>query len=200
MPCVYHPTVEQGLVRCSRCARSFCPDCLVHIRGLPSCAACKSEHVRDLQSGTAPGALELASIGRRFGALWIDGMLTGAVSMAILIPVIGLAAAGQAYTGSEDAGAAAVLLVYPVLIALPFVYDAVMVQMRGQTLGKMAVGIKVVTPSGEDVSPGQAWGRAGARTVLNFCVAIDYLPALGTRERTCIHDMLARTRVIRLPR
>jgi uncharacterized RDD family membrane protein YckC len=73
-----------------------------------------------------------------------------------------------------------------------------MLQRRGQTLGKMALRIKVVTPDGGDISPGQAWGRAVLKLALGTCMGIDYLPALFTRERTCLHDMIVKTRVVRV--
>jgi uncharacterized RDD family membrane protein YckC len=90
--------------------------------------------------------------------------------------------------------------VYPIFLGVPIVYEGLMLQRRSQTLGKMALGLKVVTPEGRSIGRGQAWGRAALKILLGSCMGIDYIPALFTRERTCFHDMLARTRVVRLDR
>ena len=49
--------------------------------------------------------------------------------------------------------------------AAVFLYEGLMLSSRGQTLGKMAVGIKVVTPEGQEIGAGQAWSRALVRQV-----------------------------------
>jgi uncharacterized RDD family membrane protein YckC len=85
--------------------------------------------------------------------------------------------------------------------AVVVVYEALMLKARGQTLGKMAVGIRVVTPDGAPISAGQAWGRAVLRQVFfSYFALINYLPALFTKQRTCLHDMIVKTRVVRTRR
>jgi uncharacterized RDD family membrane protein YckC len=65
----------------------------------------------------------------------------------------------------------------------------------------MAVGIKVVTPEGQDIGAGQAWGRALVRQVFfSYFALINYLPALFTKQRTAVHDLAAKTRVVRFRR
>jgi uncharacterized RDD family membrane protein YckC len=202
MPCPNHPAVDRGLDRCERCGGIFCPDCFVVLRDAPYCASCKVEHIRDLRSGLEPGALDLGSIGRRFAAIMVDGFLTGMASYVLLIPMlvlVGVAGAGSA-DGSDAVAGFIVLLWYPIALGLPFVYESWMLQAKGQTLGKMAAGVKVVTPEGHDISTGQAWGRTALKIVLAGCLFITYIPALMTRERTCLHDMMARTRVVRVSR
>jgi uncharacterized RDD family membrane protein YckC len=197
--CPNHPSVYD-LRTCSRCGRSYCQSCVVLLRGAYFCADCKAEQLRDVQSGTAPGTLDLASVSRRFGALWIDGVITGMASMAVFIPFVFVMAARP--TPQTDPGTAELLfmlVLYPLMIGLPFVYEGLMLQKKGQTLGKMALGIKVVTADGRDISAGQAWGRTGMRTVLNFCMFVDYLPVFFDKDKKCIHDMAAKTRVVRLP-
>jgi uncharacterized RDD family membrane protein YckC len=210
MPCPNHPAAEAGLERCQRCRGRFCPDCFVVLRDAPYCSACKEELVRDLRSGVEADVLPLGSIGRRFGALWLDGFLTGMASYAVLIPlmilVVAVSGSGDVSSGSEPGGPSDMvaaflgLLVYPVLLGIPFVYESWMLQAKSQTLGKMALGLRVVTPSGGAISTGQAWGRTAAKLVLAGCVGITYIPAFMTRERTTLHDMIAGTRVVRVLR
>jgi len=166
----------------------------VALRGQYYCARCKQEQVRDIQSGTEAGVLELASIGRRFGAMWVDSF----VLVALFIPFSIAAGMAAAAAGKAEPGRGFNFLVMALVAAIWFVYEGLMLSSRGQTLGKMAVGIKVVTPEGRDISGGQAWGRALARQVFfSYLSVVDDLPALFTRQKTAIHDMAATTRVVR---
>lgn len=214
MQCTNHPEVDQDIVRCLRCQQPFCPDCVVMLRGYWYCGPCKTEQVRDIQSGTT-SAFELASVGRRTVAALLDSLIVGAAMMVFMVPfffVIGGAAAMTGAGGEPSEAAAAamgvsVLVMYMVIlglsIALPLVYEALMLARRGQTLGKMALSVQVVSAEGTALSPGQAWGRTAMKVGLSqFCSCVgllaDYLPAFFTVEKTALHDMAARTRVVRL--
>lgn len=192
--CVYHPQSELDSQKCARCEGWFCPNCYVLIDDFLLCADCKVEHVRDAYCGVQHGALDLASISQRFVAVFIDGLIFG---IPYMLWILGLLA-----TSTEE-DASPVIAVFGVLIILfmtfgRVIYEGMMLQRRGQTLGKMAAKIKVVTPQGHDLRPGQAWGRAGARFLLDSCISIiNYLPALFTKDRTSLHDLLAGTRVVR---
>ncbi|MBN2369934.1 MAG: RDD family protein [Vicinamibacteria bacterium] len=208
--CVHHADIHEGLVTCRRCGRRFCGDCVVALRGAFYCMECKIEHVRDIQSGLPPGTLDpagisdLAGIGRRFAAIWIDGFIQAIATYAIIIPVglvIGATSSLQGPAARGEFPPAMVFLmvmIYGLGFGLPLVYEGLMLSRRGQTLGKMALGIKVVTPEGDDISTGQAWGRATAKLLLASCMGVTYLPALFTQEKTTLHDLLAKTRVARL--
>jgi len=197
MACANHPAVNVGLVRCRRCGQTFCRNCVVALRAQYYCARCKADQVRDIQSGTEAGVLELATIGRRFGAQWVDG----ALFMAVFLPFWFLVFAGAGTTRPQPAGlGVSALLTFGGAILI-FVYEGLMLSARGQTVGKMAVGIKVVTPEGRDIGPGQAWGRALVRQVFfSYFAIVNYLPALFTKQRTAVHDLAAKTRVVRYRR
>ena len=198
MACPQHPFVVSGLERCARCDGEFCPDCVAWLRGRPYCAACKFEDVRDLLSGIVPGALDLASVGRRFGGLWLDGFITTIGSYALIIPLIIVAGVFASARPGSQGPVWVIFLMYPILLGVPVIYEALMLKRRGQTLGKIALGVKVVTPDGGDISSGQAWGRAVLKMLLGSCMGIDYLPAFFTHDRTCLHDLIAKTRVVRV--
>src|ERR1043166_3890555 len=93
LSCRNHPDVVEGLRYCSRCGQAFCSDCLVNIRGNSYCATCKGEQLLDLSSGVDHNALERAGIGRRFGALFLDGLLLSLP--VIVIVVLGIAVASS---------------------------------------------------------------------------------------------------------
>lgn len=192
MNCANHPAVVEGVLRCSRCNVPYCSDCLVTIQGRRYCARCKDEQLTDLRSGVDTTQVQLASLGRRFAAVWIDGFIIGlpllVVVFAMIMPAL-IANQKQPPSYFNWIGYA--------LTPFYIVYEALMLKARGQTLGKMALGIKVVQPGGQPLSTGQAWGRAVVRGVfISFLSIINYAPAFFTKEKTCIHDMAAKTRVV----
>lgn len=210
MACKNHPQVTEQLSSCSRCGQSFCPNCLVQLQGQPYCAGCKSERVRDVQSGVGSGGaggLELAGVLHRFGAQFIDGLIVG-VPVVVIFLVLFIGVMGASFSDPEamqqamQGGAFMMLQVVGTVFALAvgIVYEGYMLASRGQTLGKMALGIKVVTPEGHPIQPGQAWTRAAVRQglgLLSCCgMAVDLLPIFFTEEKTAVHDMAAKTRVV----
>lgn len=196
MPCKNHPEEVVGLVKCSRCGEEFCRNCVVELKGSFYCAGCKTEQVRDVQSGVDGTELDLASIGARFGALFVDNFLINLLSQ-VITPVVLPALARALGTGDPGTpGIAAFALTMVLFIAVKVLYEGVMLQWRGQTLGKMATKVKVVTPEGDDISAGQAWLRALMKEVLSLAVGITYLVALFNKEKKALHDMIAKTRVV----
>jgi uncharacterized RDD family membrane protein YckC len=213
MPCPNHPDVDEGLVRCVRCQEAFCADCVVVLGGDPHCARCKDERVRDVLSGTTE-RFELAPMGLRLVAFLLDGFLKVLTVYAIMIPVVvavfgGLASLGALGEGKEpnDAQAAALgfglmglymAFAFGVPLGVDMLYEALMLRRWGQTLGKMALGLKVVSAEGRDLTPGQVWGRTAVKAGLgSVCLLIDDVCAFFTQERMAIHDLAARTRVVR---
>ena len=193
MICRNHVDVSVGVRRCSRCGVTFCRDCLVDISGHPYCATCKGEQLLDMRSGVDHTTLEFAGIGRRFAAQLLDGLVIG-VPVGILL--VGFMIVSM--QGNNPPNGLFIFMLMPSVIAV--VYEALMLKSRGQTLGKMAMKVKVVSPDGGELSGGQAWGRAVGRALFGFLsifgILIDYVPAFTTKERTCMHDMMARTRVV----
>jgi uncharacterized RDD family membrane protein YckC len=184
MICRNHVDVSEGVRRCSRCGSTFCRDCLVEIGGAPYCAMCKSEQLLDVRSGVQPGVLDLAPISRRLWAYLADTFILFIAGTAIGI-VMRLAIRSthaEAIVGCVNA-----LLNLMITVA----YDAMLVAATGQTLGKKALRIKVVSETGANVTAGQAWGRAFAKLI-----PFAQLVALFNNERKGIHDMLAHTRVV----
>jgi len=186
MICRNHVDVSMGVRRCSRCGATFCSNCLVEIQAKPYCATCKTEQLLDVQSGVDRTALDIAGIGRRLVGYIIDSFILYFVNMIIGF-VIGMAMAA----GSRAAATAAPIFGAIAGLFVTVGYDALLTAARGQTLGKMALTIKVVSEDGSQVRTGQAWGRAFAK-LIPFATVV----ALFNDERKGIHDMLAHTRVV----
>jgi len=199
MPCALHPEVLENLNPCSRCGKTFCPDCLVELKGSRFCAACKAEAVKDMQSGVSGTDLPLATVGRRFAAMIVDGLIQAVVWVPLLIgfgfftvKVQGTGAAGEA--GAMGAQIFLQIIIFGIMLA----YEGLFLQMKSATPGKMALGLRVVTAEGNPVSPGQAWLRPFIRSILGFCWLVDYLPAVFRKDKCTVHDLAAKTRVIKV--
>lgn len=190
--CPNHPDVIEGLRYCSRCGHVFCTDCLVAIRGNTYCAPCKAEQLLDLTSGVDQNALELAGVGRRFAALLIDSLV-----LSVPLIIVGVLLVVASIGSKSDFNPLWFQPAALFAIVLYVAYEALMLAARGQTLGKMAMKIKVVRVDGTPLTTGQAWGRAFMRQVLASCLSLfNYLPAFFTKDRTCLHDLVANTRVV----
>ena len=196
MNCANHPDTVEGLRYCSRCGGVFCADCLLDLRGMSLCARCKNEQMLDLRSGATGRAglpaYDLASIGKRWAALIIDRFLFIFVAIALVVAVVVVTP-----DKPDDPRVFGIASAIVVAVIGYLTYDAVMVRRSGQTIGKRLLKIRVVRADGEPVRAGQAWGRAITRLVAVHVLAlVNYGPALFTREKTCVHDLLAGTRVV----
>jgi uncharacterized RDD family membrane protein YckC len=138
----------------------------------------------------------LASWGRRAGGWFLD----------LLVYFVALVVATLATLPSEDpdtgeiSDAAAGLIVIVWLFG-PILYAWLMVGRWGQTLGKMAVGIKVVrSDDGGRVAYARALGRAASVWLLGLFVIplfLAYLWPLWDRRNQTIYDKMAGTIVVR---
>ena len=189
--CSNHVDVNEGVRRCARCQSPFCRDCLVEIAGRPYCATCKTEQLLDVRSGVDYTRLNLASNWNRFGALIIDNFL------AMLPYLIAYVFLLLSMSQQKEPNPLMFLAILP-LSFVPLVYEGLMYQYRnGQTLGKMALQVRVVRADGTALTPGRAGGRAAMKFILSGCLSIfDFIPALFTDEKTTLHDLVAGTRVI----
>lgn len=185
MICRNHVDVAAGVRRCARCGSPFCSDCLVDIAERPYCAACKTEQLLDVRSGVDNVTMDFASVGRRFVGVFIDGIILRLVGTLMGFGLgVTMAASGQQslfYAG----------IILGVIINIS--YDAVLVAVRGQTVGKMAMKVRVVNANGGELTQGQAWGRA---LVKAFLPLITFIPAFFTPDKRTLHDMAAGTRVV----
>ena len=194
MICRNHVDVSEGVRRCARCGGSYCTDCLVSIHDRPYCATCKTEQLMDVRSGIdIVSRITYDGFWQRFGAYLIDYVIQ-------LVPIYGIFGVLMLISGLTSGLKAEpsplILLGYIPALLIPICYEALMLQMKGQTVGKMALRLKVVRPDGSRITAGQAWGRAAMRLILGCLIIGDYIPYFFTDEKTTLHDMVAGTRVI----
>ena len=95
-----------------------------------------------------------------------------------------------------------VLPLAPLLAFLAFVkiaYFGVFTIAGGQTIGKMATRLRVVTDDLETVSVSRGLWRAAAGLVSVLPLGVGLLPILLGRDRRAFHDRVAGTRVVPMP-
>ena len=164
----------------------------------------------DSHAGPAPvhgGDVVMGGLWRRVAASFLDGIVTAILTYALLIPLMllfGLSLSSLAQNELAGAGASVsfMLLYYGISLGLPALYFAWMHSSGTQaSLGKMAVGVKVVRTSGEPVGFWRALLRYVAYFlfVLMTCgigVLISGLMVAFTERKQALHDMLCDTLVV----
>jgi uncharacterized RDD family membrane protein YckC len=149
--------------------------------------------------GGGPVPYGLASFGQRVGAFLIDMVIiwgifiVGIIVMAITTP------STSSFDSSEPEPSGLGVLVMMLSWVFAFVYPIVFEgRPEGQTLGKKALGIRVVRKAnGAPLGYGLALGRALARMVEGLTFGIGLLWAAWDPQRQTLHDKMAGTLVVR---
>lgn len=133
----------------------------------------------------------------RLAAAGIDALILGAINLAVLYLTLQVMR-----LEFQDAHLLSRLPMAGFLLLLTGGYFVLFTAAGGQTIGKMAMAIRVVAadPSGRTparVPLRNAVIRAAGYAVSLLPLGLGYLPALIGQERRAIHDRLADTRVIK---
>ncbi len=151
----------------------------------------------------AGGRVVYAGFWKRVAAYFIDYFVVTAITYALMIPLGMVMAVGIGASAASDdpfaSGASVALmgLIYLVSIAIPMLYFAWMHASSTQaTLGKMAVGIKVVRGDGSRISFWRGVGRLFATILSSLILMIGWLMAAFTERKQALHDMVCDTLVV----
>jgi len=131
---------------------------------------------------------------RRVSAALLDAVLLGAVHAVTLyftLRLCGLA--------TQDWRELPLLPLLAFFLIVDGAYLVAFTTAGGQTIGKMAFGLKVVGDDDRGVSAGTAARRALGAIASALCLGAGLLPALLNEDRRALHDRLAGTHVVRLP-
>lgn len=156
----------------------------------------------------APGVIgRPAGFWIRFVAFMIDALILGTAAGLIVGVVILLAFVIGYTSGPSDDGdvvSAAIIgsIVMGVIamIVIGWLYEALLTSSpRGATLGKMAVGVRIVRADGAQLSFGRATGRHFLKAMVTPMVpfGIGYILAAFTSGKRAVHDFMADTLVIK---
>jgi uncharacterized RDD family membrane protein YckC len=164
-------------------------------------------------AGPAPvaaGGLRLAGWWSRVGAQLIDGIIIG-IGAVLILAVFG-SVFSVGFLASDEAGIAGFILgmflaAISIAIVALFYAPLLMARTNGQTLGRMALGIRVVRNNREPMTFGFAMLREVAVKALLFGIAgsvtfglanlADVLWPLFDDENRALHDFVVDTRVVR---
>lgn len=143
-----------------------------------------------------PTGAPLATLGERLGAALLDGVI---VAVGYLPLIMGSSSVDA--EGNTTGEGSALLMGFGGLILLGLIIvNVVLLVKRGQTIGKRLVGIRIVDKD-SDVNPGPV-KTILLRAIVNGLIGliplyglVDVLFIFG-RERRCIHDLIAGTRVV----
>ncbi|MBC7778181.1 MAG: RDD family protein [Phycisphaerae bacterium] len=119
------------------------------------------------QPQTQSQPIVYASFGERFAARLIDGLIL--VLPSLFVPFI-----------------------------VPWLYYALQEgSERGATVGKRAMGIRVVSEAGQTIGFGTATGRFFGNFLNLFSLCIGYFLMLFNARSQCLHDLITQTMVIK---
>ncbi|HWG36831.1 MAG TPA: RDD family protein [Terriglobales bacterium] len=193
-------------VYCSECGQAFSPSEVVNLAGATVCGPCKPALLRRLQEG----AVQLApthykGFWLRFLAKILDNLIIEIVCSPLLLfaympfwrwaiqhpqPDANQAAAALVNLGTSFA------LAYLGVIIVLLAYNTLMLGKWGTTMGKMAIGAKVVSPTGEKISYATALGRTAMELVNLMTLDIGYIIAAFDEKKRGLHDRVAGTVVV----
>jgi len=134
-----------------------------------------------------------AGFWKRFAAYFIDAMLIGVVTTPLSM-ILNVFAASSGNEGVAVAGALVVMLI-SIVINIGY-YAGFHASRGGATLGKMAVGIKVVRSTGERISFLRAVCRYLATILSSLILMIGFIMAAFTERKQGLHDMICDTLVV----
>jgi uncharacterized RDD family membrane protein YckC len=143
--------------------------------------------------GVRQKSTQAAGVGARVTAALIDATLLLAIDAAVLwltLRIAGLQPTLQDLAIIRPVPMTAFFLVMAFLYLVGFTLGG------GQTIGKMATGIRVTGDDGRGVDITGAVVRALGSLVVTCTLGLLFIPVLFSAERRAVHDRLAGTRVV----
>lgn len=160
--------------------------------------------VQQMREGVAPqiaGSMQFAGFWIRVVAYIIDYLVMMIPNFAIqLLMGVGFSATQSPIKPGEISPAQIGMMLGAMGIAMTITvgYKGVMVGKYGATLGKMAVGLRVVNDDGTKVGMGKAIGRVFAEMLSGLTCGIGYIITAFDAEKRSLHDHVCSTRVVRV--
>ena len=206
--------IPAGMTRviCPRCKEPFpCPEAPVESASdrVEEAAVSASAETADLPMEptravppappmTYAESLPKAGFWMRAVASLLDSLLLGLVQFVFSL-ILGLTA-GSMLSGMEPHGEAFIGLIATLFGALVgLTYSVFFTGYCGQTPGKMALRIKVIRTTGEEISYGRAFVReVPGKFLSGILLGIGYLMAAFDSQKQGLHDRIANTYVIKL--
>jgi len=194
-----------GTLYCAECGRPTPADELARFGDLLVCPACKNTYVQKLREGAVPAAAVVyAGFWIRVVGYLIDAIILGVAGGIVQITLVGsLISMPQVQPGAvPDISAIGPILgrlglASLINIGIAACYEGFMVANLSATLGKMAIGVKVVRADGSRVDLGRAFGRYFSKILSGLILCIGFIMVGFDAQKRGLHDMICDTRVIK---
>ena len=143
----------------------------------------------------------------RYGGFWIrflariiDWLILIVIHSAVTMP-LGLGGL-SILSGSHDVFDIASMLALfglaaVIRVVISATYEILLTWKKGATLGKLALGLRVVRPDGSGLTLGRSVARFFSTWISGFIFCIGYILAAFDDEKRSLHDRICETRVIR---
>lgn len=198
MKCINHLNADAAGI-CAKCGRGLCAECKHELGGKTYCQVCADVYsqlspgeIHREQAASAPSeanapqrpastfvsASEFGGFWRRFAAILIDGLILGVV----LVPL-------NIFTSD--------IVYYSIASPIQLVYMIGFWTWKGQTPGKMAMGIKIAAADGGPIGLGRAIIRYLGYMVSSLLLGLGHLMIAFDGRKQGLHDKIAGTFVIR---
>jgi uncharacterized RDD family membrane protein YckC len=187
---------------CTQCLQVFPERDMIRFQNSWVCASCKPLFFQKLkEGGVLPGTVEYAGFWPRAGAKIIDSLIISAINVLLMVGLwgaIGISMFGNTSGQPSIPQMMMMFSVYGFMFVFSIAYSVWFLARYGATPGKMAVGLKVVTPEGEPIAVSRAFGRFFAEILSYMICYIGYIMvAFDKEEHKALHDILCNTRVVR---
>lgn len=153
-----------------------------------------SQRVEPRHGTPAPAAsagTNVSGAGRRLAAAGVDQIILLTIDAVVIYFTFRIA--GLPWSAWQ---AMPMLPLVLFLLLLKGSYFCVFTAFGGQTVGKMAMGIRVVGENEQDVNPSRAVQRTLAALASVATVGLGFAPVLLGGDRRTLHDRVAGTRVV----
>jgi uncharacterized RDD family membrane protein YckC len=141
-----------------------------------------------------PTMTAVASLGSRTRAAFIDHAILFGIDIIVFYSTLRMAA-----LTTDEWRVLPILPFLVFLLLLKVGYFSVFTALGGQTIGKMASGIRVVADDPLRMDPSRAITRTLTGVVSLASLGLGLIPALISPDRRALHDRVAHTHVVELP-
>ena len=163
-----------------------------HVQPEPTLGLDTTHEAEGQQAATSQNVRALSLLVRRLVAGSVDMMILVGINAAVVYFTLRLASLPVAESSELPAGPLSAFLVL-----FDVGYIVVLTAFGGQTIGKMAAGLRVECRGGEPVTLPKSLVRTAAYMVSVLPLGAGFLLMLFRRRRT-LHDLIADTRVVRV--
>lgn len=143
-------------------------------------------------SSSSPETRAPATLKRRFAAMFYELLLLGAVLFTasfLIVWVLPYLPVGVSQLANQI-----------FLLVVAGGYFVLFWRRGGQTLAMKTWQVRLVSADGKGISRAQAWTRYGVAVIGGLCLGLTFWWALWDRDRQFLHDRVAGTWLLYVPR